>query len=45
MAKQSNNVVTFGASGKIGGLLVFSQRGGKTIIFTVPRKSNKVSEK
>ena len=44
MAKQSNNVVTHGLSGKIGDLLVFSQRAGKTVVGKVPRKSNKVSE-
>ena len=32
MAKQSNNVVTHGMSGKIGDLLVFRQVGGKTVI-------------
>ena len=44
MAKQTNNVVTHGLSGKIGDLLVFSQRAGKTVVGKVPRKSNKVSE-
>ena len=44
MAKSQNNVVTHGLSGKIGDLLVFSQRGGKTIVSNAPRKSNKVSE-
>ena len=44
MAKQSNNVVTHGMSGKVGDLLVFSQRAGKTVVGKVPRKSNKVSE-
>ena len=44
MAKQSNNVVTHGLSGKVGDLLVFRQVGGKTVIGKVPRKSNKVSE-
>ena len=38
MAKQTNNVVTHGLSGKIGDLLVFSQRGGKTIVGKVPQK-------
>ena len=44
MAKSQNDVVTHGLSGKIGDLLVFSQRGGKTIVSNAPRKSNKVSE-
>jgi len=38
MAKQSNNVVTHGLSGKVGDLLVFSQRGGKTVVSKVPQK-------
>jgi hypothetical protein len=45
MAKSVNNVITHGLSGKIGDLLVFRQRGGKTVVANVPRKSNKVSEK
>ncbi len=44
MAKSQNNVLTHGLSGKIGNMLVFSQRGGKTIVGTVPRRSDKVSE-
>jgi hypothetical protein len=44
MAKSVNNVLTHGLSGKIGDMLLFSQRGGKTIVSTAPRKSNKVSE-
>ena len=38
MAKQSNNVVTHGLSGKVGDLLVFRQVGGKTIVSKVPPK-------
>ncbi|MCK0203249.1 hypothetical protein MWN41_09515 [Ornithobacterium rhinotracheale] len=45
MAKSKNNVITHGLSGKIGDLLVFSQRNGKTIVSKVPKKSNKVSDK
>ncbi len=45
MAKQSNNVVTHGLSGKIGDLLVFRQRGGKTIVAKMPVKTTKESEK
>ena len=44
MAKSVNNVVTHGLSDKIGDLLVFSQRAGKTVVGKVSRKSNKVSE-
>ena len=36
MAKQSNNVVTHGLSGKVGDLLVFSQRAGKTVVGKAP---------
>ena len=45
MAKQSNNVVTHGMSGKIGDLLVFSQRYGKMIVSKVPHRTAKTSEK
>ncbi len=38
MAKSKNNVVTHGLSGKVGDILVFSQRAGKTIVGKVPRK-------
>ncbi|MDR0602893.1 MAG: hypothetical protein LBG80_01150 [Bacteroidales bacterium] len=37
MAKQRKNVVMYGVSGKIGDILIFSQRNGKTIISRVPR--------
>ncbi len=36
MAESKNNIVTHGLSGKIGDLLVFSQRNGKTIVSKVP---------
>ena len=39
MATSKNNVVTHGLSGKVGDLLVFSQRKGKTIVSRVPRRS------
>lgn len=45
MAKSINNIITHGLSGKVGDLLVFSQRNGKTIVSKVPQKSNKVTEK
>lgn len=44
MAKSQNNVLTHGLSGKIGNLLVFRQRGGKTIVSSIPKKSTKVTE-
>jgi hypothetical protein len=45
MAKQKGNVVTHGLSGKIGDLLVFRQRDGKTIVSKMPEQSKTVSEK
>ena len=44
MAKQTNNVVTHGLSGKVGDLLVFSQRAGKTVVGKVPQKRKVTSE-
>jgi len=44
MAKQTNNVVTHGLSGKVGDLLVFSQRGGKTVVGKVPQKRKSDTE-
>ncbi|MDR2906388.1 MAG: hypothetical protein LBU91_00140 [Bacteroidales bacterium] len=41
MAKSKNNVLTHGLSGKIGDLIVFSQRNGKTVVSAAPRKSEK----
>jgi hypothetical protein len=45
MATSKNNVVTFGLSGKIGDMLVFRQRDGKTIVSKVPEHSAAVSDK
>ncbi|MFT3822573.1 MAG: hypothetical protein QM731_01585 [Chitinophagaceae bacterium] len=44
MAELKHNVVTHGASGKVGDLIVFSQRNGKTIISKVPKKRTIKSE-
>ncbi|MDR1602299.1 MAG: hypothetical protein LBS42_07725 [Tannerella sp.] len=44
MAKQKGNVVTHRLSGKIGDLLIFRQRAGKTVVAKVPAVSNKVTE-
>lgn len=38
MAQSKNNIVTHGLSGKIGDIIVFSQRDGKTIVSKAPRK-------
>ena len=43
MAKSNNNIITHGLSGKVGDLLVFSQRNGKTIVSRVPRRSGTLS--
>ena len=37
MAESKNNVVTHGLSGKVGDMLVFSQRHGKTVVSRKPR--------
>lgn len=38
MAESKNNILVHGFSGKLGNLLVFRQKGDKTIIATAPRK-------
>ena len=38
MAESKNNIITHGLSGKIGDLIVFSQRDGKT--FAAKKKNN-----
>lgn len=38
MAESKNNIVTHGLSGKVGNMLVFSQRNGKTIVSKVPKE-------
>ena len=44
MAKQTNNVVTHGLSGKVGDLLVFRQRAGKTVVSKAPLKRKVTTE-
>ncbi len=39
MAKFKENVVTHGLSGKVGNMLQFSQRAGKTIVGKIPNRS------
>ncbi|UOQ71422.1 hypothetical protein [Hymenobacter cellulosilyticus] len=41
MARVNNNIITQGLSGTLGGTLVFRQVGGKTIVATAPRESEK----
>lgn len=38
MAESKNNIVTHGLSGKVGDLLVFIQRNGKTIVSKAPKE-------
>lgn len=45
MAQSKNNIITHGLSGKVGDILVFSQRNGKTIVSKVPKKTAQDSEK
>ncbi|RKD12390.1 hypothetical protein BCY91_12125 [Pelobium manganitolerans] len=42
MSQSKNNVVTHGLSGMVGGMLVFKQVNGKTVVAQRPRKSNAV---
>ncbi len=41
MAQSKDNIVTHGLSGKVGNILVFSQRHGKTFVGKAPKKSTK----
>ena len=41
MAKVGDNIVTTGLSGKLGNLIVFRNRGGKTIVSKAPKKKEK----
>jgi hypothetical protein len=45
MAKSQKNVVTYGLSGKIGDVLVFSQRNGRTIVSKIPQSPTNASAK
>lgn len=46
MAESKNNVVTHGLSGKVGDLLVFSQRNGKTVVSKAPKdRTGELSDK
>lgn len=38
MAQSKNNIITHGLSGKVGDLLVFSQRNGKTVVSKAPKE-------
>jgi hypothetical protein len=44
MAKQRGNVVTHGLRGKVGGLFVFRQVDGETVMSKIPERSKTVSE-
>jgi len=45
MAQSKNNIVTHGLSGKVGDILVFTQRGGKTIVGKVPTHTQQLTDK
>ena len=46
MAESKNNIITHGLSGKVGDLIVFSQRNGKTIVSKAPKdKTGEDSQK
>ena len=46
MAESKKNIITHGLSGKVGDLIVFSQRNGKTIVSKAPRdKTGEDSQK
>ena len=44
MAESKNNYIMFGMSGKLGKLLVFRQRGGKTFATAVPTRTSAFTE-
>lgn len=41
MAQSKDNIITHGLSGKVGNILVFSQRNGKTFVGKVPKQKTK----
>ncbi|MDR7695328.1 hypothetical protein RIU14_11235 [Riemerella anatipestifer] len=45
MAESKNNIITHSLSGKVGDLIIFSQRNGKTIVSKVPQKADRNSTK
>ncbi|OBW43167.1 hypothetical protein AB670_00359 [Chryseobacterium sp. MOF25P] len=46
MAESKNNIVTYGLSGKVGDLLVFSQTNGKTVVSKTPKeRTGELSDK
>ena len=44
MAKSNHNVIVHGLSGKVGDLVVFRQRFGKTLVGKIPFNNGKLSE-
>ena len=44
MAKSKNNVITHGLSGRIGDLIVFRQRAGKTVVAMLPKTTSNASD-
>jgi hypothetical protein len=45
MAQSNNNVITHGLSGKVGGMVIFSQRHGKTVVGRISPRKDANSEK
>ena len=45
MASSQQNVITHGMSGKLGDIIVFSQRNGKTIVSKAPTRKAELSDK
>ena len=45
MAESKKNIITHGMSGKVGDIIVFSQRNGKTIVSKAPTRKAELSEK
>ena len=45
MAQSKKNIITHGMSGKVGDIIVFSQRNGKTIVSKAPTRKAELSDK
>ena len=44
MAESKKNIITHGMSGKVGDIIVFSQRHGKTIVSKAPTRKAELSD-
>ncbi len=45
MAESKDNIITHGLSGKVGDIIVFSQRNGKTIVSRSPKRKSEMTDK